>query len=73
VKNQVSLTLKKINNKLKNLKRNTPKTTFILSIYVSMTNAKNTRNAKFATITIATYNNINQQRQLKKTKKKKDF
>jgi hypothetical protein len=75
VMNQIFLTLRKINIRLKNLERNTTKTTFILSIYVSMTKAKSTRNAEFATIIIATYNNINQQKQLKKTKreKKNDF
>ncbi len=60
VKNQISLTLRKINIRLKNLKRNTTKTMFTLSIYVSMTKANNTRNVEFATIIIAIYNNINQ-------------
>jgi hypothetical protein len=69
MKKQIFLTLKKINIKLKNLERNTTKIISTLSIYASVTKTKNTRNVDFAIVTIASYNNINQQRQLKKTKR----
>jgi predicted nucleic acid binding AN1-type Zn finger protein len=58
VKNQIFLTLKEINIKLKNLEKNTTK-------------IKSTRSVDFAIITIASYNNINQQRQLKKTNRER--
>jgi hypothetical protein len=71
VKKQIFLTLKEINIRLKNLERNTTKIIFTLSTYASVTKTKNTRRVDFAIVTIALYNNINQQRQLKKTKRER--
>ncbi len=59
VKNQIFLTLKKINIRLKNLERNTTKIIFIFSIYANVTKIKSTRSVNFAFVTIASYNNIN--------------
>jgi hypothetical protein len=72
VKRQISLTLKKINIRLNNIERNTTKIIITLIFYavVTKTNAQREINAMTTTI-IALYNNINQQRQLKKVKKKK--
>jgi hypothetical protein len=71
VKRQVSLTLKKINHRLKKIERNTKKIISTLSTYASVAKTKSTRNVDVTTITIASYNNINQQRQLRKTKRKR--
>ncbi len=71
VKKQIFLTLKKINIRLKNLERNTTKIISTLSIYANVMKIKNTRNVNFAIVAIASYNNINQQRKLKKTKRKR--
>jgi hypothetical protein len=72
VKRQISLTLKKINIKLNNIKRNTAKIIIILIFYaVAMkTNAQREIDVMMTTI-ITSYNNINQQKQLKKAKKEK--
>jgi hypothetical protein len=72
VKNQISLTLKKINIRLNNIERNTTKITIILIFYAvaTKTNAQREVDATTTTI-IALYNNINQQKQLKKAKRKK--
>jgi Mg2+ and Co2+ transporter CorA len=71
MKKQIFLTLKKINIRLKNLEKNTTKIISTLSIYANVTKTKSTRSVDFAFVTIASYNNINQQRQLKKTKREK--
>jgi hypothetical protein len=72
VKEQISLTLKKINIKLNNIERNTAKIIITLISYVvaTKTNAQREIDATTTTI-IASYNNINQQRQLKKIKREK--
>jgi hypothetical protein len=72
VKKQISLTLKKINIRLNNIERNTTKIIITLIFYavVTKTNAQREIDATTTTI-IASYNNINQQRQLKKAKRKK--
>ncbi len=72
VKKQISLTLKKINVRLNNIERNTTKIIIILIFYavVTKTNAQREIDATTTTI-IASYNNINQQKQLKKVKRKK--
>jgi hypothetical protein len=69
VKNQIFLTLKEINIRLKNLERNTTK--IILFIYAIIAKTKNMQSVEFTIVIIATYNNINQQRQLKKIKKER--
>ncbi len=71
VKSQIFLTLKEINIRLNNLERNTAKIIFTLFIYANVTKTKNMQNVEFTIVIIATYNNINQQRQLKKIKKEK--
>jgi ribosomal protein L17 len=71
VKKQIFLALKEINIRLKNLEKNTTKIISILSIYANVTKTKSTRSVDFAIVTIASYNNINQQRQLKKTKRER--
>ncbi len=72
VKKQISLTLKKINNKLNNIKRNIAKIIIILISYVVATKTNAQREIDATTTTIITaYNNINQQKQLKKIKKEK--
>ncbi len=59
VKNQIFLTLRKINIELKNLERNIAKIIFILFIYVIVTKTKNIQSVEFTIIIITTYNNIN--------------
>jgi hypothetical protein len=72
MKEQIALTLKKINNKLNNIKRNIAKIIIILISYIVATKTNAQREIDSTTTTIiASYNNINQQKQLKKTKKKK--
>jgi hypothetical protein len=71
VKEQISLTLKKMNIKLNNIERNTTEIIIILTTYVVATKTSIQRDANAATITIASYNNIYQRKQLKKIKKKK--
>ncbi len=71
VENQIFLALRKMNIRLNNLERNIAKITFILSIYAIVTKTKSMQNVEFTTVIIATYNNINQQRQLKKIKRER--
>ncbi len=72
VKRQMTLTLKKMNIRLNNIERNTAKTIITLISYAIATKTKNQRKAETTTtIIIASYNNINQQRQLEKIKRKK--
>ncbi len=72
VKKQISLTLKEINIRLNNMKRNTTKIIIILIFYAVVTKTSAQREVDATTTTIiASYNNINQQRQLKKAKRKK--
>jgi hypothetical protein len=63
VKKQISLTLKKINNRLNNIEHNIAKIIITLISYVvaMKTNAQREIDATMTTI-IASYNNINQQR-----------
>ncbi len=72
VKRQISLTLKEINIRLNNIERNTAKIIIILIFYVVVTKTSAQREIDVTTTTIiASYNNINQQRQLKKAKREK--
>jgi hypothetical protein len=71
VKNQIFLTLREINIRLNNLERNTTKISFTLSIYAIVTKTENMQSVEFTIVIIATYNNINQQRQLKKIKRER--
>jgi hypothetical protein len=71
VESQIFLTLRKMNIRLKSLERNTAKIISILSIYANVTKTKSMQSVEFTIVIIATYNNINQQRQLKKTKREK--
>jgi hypothetical protein len=71
VEDQIFLTLKKMNIRLNNLERNIVKITFTLSIYAIVTKTKSMQSVEFTIVIIATYNNINQQRQLKKTKRER--
>ncbi len=72
VKKQISLTLKKINIRLNNIERNTAKIIITLIFYAVATKTSAQREIDVTTTTIiASYNNINQQRQLKKAKKEK--
>ncbi len=72
VKKQMTLTLKKMNIRLNNIERNTAKIIITLISYAIATKTKNQRKAETTTtIIIASYNNINQQRQLEKIKRKK--
>ncbi len=72
VKRQMTLTLKKMNIRLNNIERNTAKTIITLISYAIATKTKTQRKIKSTTtIIIALYNNINQQRQLEKIKRKK--
>jgi hypothetical protein len=71
VKNQIFLTLRKMNIRLNNLERNIAKITFTLSIYAIVTKTESMQSFEFTIVIIATYNNINQQRQLKKIKREK--
>jgi hypothetical protein len=72
VKRQISLTLKKINIRLNNIERNTTKIIITLIFYAVATKTSAQREIDVTTtMIIASYNNINQQRQLKKAKKEK--
>jgi hypothetical protein len=72
VKKQISLTLKKINIRSNNIERNIAKIIINLIFYVVVAKTKIQREINATTTTIITsYNNINQQKQLKKIKKKK--
>ncbi len=71
VKRQIFLTLREMNIKLNNLERNIAKITFILFIYAFVTKTKSMQSVEFTIVIITTYNNINQQRQLRKIKKKR--
>jgi hypothetical protein len=71
VENQIFLALREMNIRLNNLERNITKITFILSIYAIVARAESMQSVEFTIVIIATYNNINQQRQLKKIKRKK--
>jgi hypothetical protein len=71
MKRQMTITLKKINNKLNNIERNTTKIIIILTTYVAIAKTSIQREVDATTIIIASYNNINQHRQLKKTKREK--
>jgi hypothetical protein len=72
VKRQISLTLKEINIRLNNIERNTAKIIIILIFYAVATKTSAQREIDATTTTIiASYNNINQQKQLKKTNKEK--
>jgi hypothetical protein len=71
VESQIFLTLREMNIRLNNLERNTAKITSILFIYAIVTNTESMQSVEFTIIIIATYNNINQQRQLKKIKREK--
>jgi hypothetical protein len=72
VKRQISLTLKEINIRLNNIERNTTKIIITLIFYAVATKTSAQREIDVTTTTIiALYNNINQQKQLKKAKKEK--
>ncbi len=71
VKSQIFLALREMNIRLNNLERNIAKITSTLFIYAIVTKTKNMQNVEFTIVIIATYNNINQQRQLKKIKKER--
>jgi hypothetical protein len=72
VKKQISLTLKKINIRLNNIERNFAKIIIILNFYAVVAKTNVSREIDTTTMTIITsYNNINQQKQLKKIKRKK--
>jgi hypothetical protein len=72
VKRQISLTLKEINIRLNIIERNTTKIIITLIFYAVVTKTNAQREVDATTTTIITsYNNINQQRQLKKIKKEK--
>ncbi len=60
-----------MNIKLNNFERNIAKITFILSIYAIVTKTESMQNVEITIVIIATYNNINQQRQLKKIKRER--
>jgi hypothetical protein len=72
VERQISLTLKEINIRLNNIERNTAKIIITLTFYAVATKTNAQREVNVTTTTIiASYNNINQQRQLKKAKREK--
>ncbi len=71
VKNQIFLALKEMNIRLNNLERNIAKITSTLFIYAIVTKTKSMQSVEFTIVIIATYNNINQQRQLKKIKRER--
>ncbi len=72
VKRQISLTLKEINIRLNNIERNTAKIIITLIFYAVATKTNAQREIDVTTMTIiASYNNINQQKQLKKVKREK--
>ncbi len=58
MKEQISLTLKKMNIKLNNIERNTAKIIIILTTYAVAAKTSIQRDANAATITIESYNNI---------------
>jgi hypothetical protein len=58
VENQISLTLREMNIRLKNLERNTAKIFFILSIYAFVTKTKSVQSVEFTIVIIATYNTL---------------
>jgi hypothetical protein len=73
VKEQISLSLKEINIRCKNIERNTAKIVITLISYAVATKTSAQREIDATTTTIiASYNNINQQRQLKKAKREKN-
>ncbi len=72
VERQISLTLKEINIRLNNIERNTAKIIITLTFYAAAAKTSAQREVGVTTTTIiASYNNINQQRQLKKAKREK--
>ncbi len=72
MKRQMTLTLKKMNIRLNNIERNIAKTIITLISYAIATKTKNQRKVETTTtIIIASYNNINQQRQLEEIKREK--
>jgi hypothetical protein len=71
VESQIFLALREMNIRLNSLKRNTAKITSTLSIYAIVTKTESLQSVEFTIVIIATYNNINQQRQLKKTKRER--
>jgi hypothetical protein len=71
VESQIFLALREMNIRLNSLERNTAKITSTLSIYAIVTKTKSMQSVGFTTVIIATYNNINQQRQLKKIKRER--
>ncbi len=72
VKKQITLTLKEINIRLNNIEHNIAKIIITLIFYVVATKTSTQREIDATTTTIiASYNNINQQKQLKKIKRKK--
>ncbi len=71
VESQIFLALREMNIKLNNFERNIAKITFILSIYAIVTKTESMQNVEITIVIIATYNNINQQRQLKKIKRER--
>ncbi len=61
-----------MNNRLNNIERNTTKIIITLILYAIVTKMKTQREVNVTiTIIITLYNNINQQKQLKKIKKEK--
>ncbi len=74
VKEQISLTLKKKNIRLNNIERNIAKIIITLISYVVATKTNAQREIDATTTMIITlYNNINQQKQLKKAKKRENI
>jgi hypothetical protein len=71
MKKQMTITLKKINDKLNNIERNTTKIIIILTTYAAIAKTNIQREVETTMIIIASYNNINQRKQLKKTKREK--
>jgi hypothetical protein len=72
VEGQISLALKEVNIRLDNIERNTAKITITLTSYAAAAKAGAQRGAGVTTTAIiASYNNINQQRQLKEAKREK--
>ncbi len=71
MKRQMTITLKKINDRLNNIEWNTTKIIIILTTYVAIAKTNIQREIDATTIIIASYNNINQRRQLKKTTREK--
>jgi hypothetical protein len=71
MKKQMTITMKKISDKLNNIERNTTKIIILLTTYVAIAKTSIQREADATTIIIASYNNINQRKQLKKKKREK--